>query len=416
MATLARLEFRVPDTAGNAISGASVEIRRQGAQVSGTQAGSPYTVDHVNGIVASDVVALNTGSTTRTVSAITATTVTTSGGDLGAVVDDDRITIATALPTLYEDAESVTTKENPLTTDATGRAWCYVTGGLYDVKVSGGGATTALHVDQVALGGTNTLINLYPSGTSVAHIMDTLRDLAAGDTMLAVRSAGANIFRIMGDGEIIAGEAGATHALTGNTTITGTLTSSGALTVQADGAAVTGAVTATTTVTGGTGVTATTGGLTATTGNVTATAGDIIATAGALLAVASEVRSRRFKGEFGTALTSADIALSAGWGATAAPTFLYSNPFDCRGIMRITSTGAGQAANPTVTLTFKNGSFSGGASAVCQRGIGGGAGFGGDQPTIPFMMVSSTTTAFIMSFRGTPVAGESYDVWYMVMA
>src|SRR3990172_6738662 len=233
MAQLGRLEFVVQDTAGNALStGVTVEIRRQGAQINGAQAGSPYTVDAPNGIVATDIIALGTGATTRTVASVTATTVTTSGGDLGAVVDDDRLTIVTALPTVYEDAEGATTKANPLTTDSLGRASCYVLGGKYDAQLSGAAITTTLLQDQVSVGGETTRSNIYMSGTAVAWVLDTLRAAAAGDTLLDIQSAGSNLFRVMGDGEIIAGAAGATHALTG------TLTTSGALTVSAGGAAI----------------------------------------------------------------------------------------------------------------------------------------------------------------------------------
>src|SRR3990167_6470505 len=154
MAQLGRLEFVVQDSAANALAGIAVEIRRQGAQINGAQAGSPYTVDAPNGIVATDIIALGTGATTRTVASVTATTVTTSGGDLGAVVDDARLTIVTALPTIYEDAEGGTTVGNPLTPDSNGRAACYVLGGKYDilVTVAGTPTTKALIQDQVSVG------------------------------------------------------------------------------------------------------------------------------------------------------------------------------------------------------------------------------------------------------------------------
>jgi hypothetical protein len=263
------------------------------------------------------------------------------------------------------------------------------------VKVSGGGATTALHVDQLAQGGTSTIINLYPSGTSVGYITDTLRDLAAADTHTALRSAGANIFRVMGDGEIIAGEAGATHALTGNTTVTGTLTSSGALTVQAGGAAVTGAITgtttiaATTTVTGGTGVTATTG-------NLQATAGDLVV--------------RRVRPVQGTALVIGDFVLSAGWGATA--TLVITNEStDTAGMVTVTTGGAGQAANPTITFTYKDGAYSTIPMMVIQRVTNGAL---TDQLTVQFT-VSTGLSSATLTFRGTPAGTESYGFsWIMV--
>lgn len=246
MAQLGRLEFTIQDTLGNASPNASVEVRKQGAQVNGAQAGSPYTVDDIGGIIVGDTVKLNTGSTTRNVSAISATTLTTSGGDLGAVSDDDRITCVT-LPTVYEDALGNTARTNPLTTDANGFASCYVVGGKYDVLITVGGVSI-LRQDVVAGGGESVLCNIYFTGSATAYKLDTLRAAAAGDKLLDVQTAGASKFSVAGDGEIVAGAAGATHALTGNTAITGTLTSSGALTVSSGGAAITGNMTVTGTI------------------------------------------------------------------------------------------------------------------------------------------------------------------------
>lgn len=397
MAQLGKLVFKIADSAGNALSGVSVEVRKQGAQVNGLHAGANtvFTVDDPGAIVAGDNVKVDTGSVTRSVSSITATTVTVGGAGFSDVNDDSRLT-DTTLPTIYNDAIGNETKSNPLTTDAAGEAFCWVVGGKYDVLVSGGGATTKLYTDQAAAGGESKLSTIY-SGT--AWQLDSLRALAATDEALVIseNNDSADLFKVMGDGEIVAGAVGATHTLTGSLSVSTSISAATSMS-------------ATTTITAGTG-------MTATTGNITASTGNVVSTAGNLTAVAGEVSTLRMKAAFGTALTNADFTLSAGWGATASCTFPLGSAYDSRGSVRITSAGAGQAANPTVTLTFKNGAFSTGGWAVCQRGIGSGAGFGGDQPTVPFMVRDITgSTAVTFSFRGTPVAGESYDLWYMVMA
>jgi hypothetical protein len=219
MAQLGRFEYTVIDRSGNAISGASVEVRKQGAQVSGAQAGSPYTVNDIGGIIVGDTVKLNTGSTSRNVSAISATTVTTSGGDLGAVIDDDRITCVT-LPTIYEDALGATSTPNPLTTDANGYCSCYAEGGKYDMLITAG-ANVRLVTDVTVVGEDNRS-NIFNSGTAVAFKFDTLRNLGAADKILQVSRLESNeVFSVGGTGNVaIAG----TLDVTGTTALTGAAT------------------------------------------------------------------------------------------------------------------------------------------------------------------------------------------------
>lgn len=150
MIQLARFDRTVINTLGVAVSGASVAIRRQGAQVKGDQSGtSPLTVnvDDIGALVASDTVAINTGSTTYNVDSVSIAnqTVTISGfaGTL-ALTDEDRLTPTNNLPTLYEDGSKNETKANPLTTSSTGQAICWLVGGFYDYIYSGTGLTTTL--------------------------------------------------------------------------------------------------------------------------------------------------------------------------------------------------------------------------------------------------------------------------------
>lgn len=361
MANLGRLRITVLDTLGNAISGASVEVRRQGATCNGAQSGSPLTVDAVNGIVATDEIVQGTGTTQRTVSAVTATTVTCGAGFT--VSDDERLSIVSGLPSLYVDAQSNEAASNPLTTNSRGMAECYVLGGFYDVHVSGGGATTTLYQDVATERSDSDRSNAFTTGSLVVLKHDTLRAMAAGDKLLELANAGTTEFTIAGDGEIVAGTAGATHSLTGSLAVSTTLTA-------------------------GTGVTSTTG--------------DIQATAGIL-------KGRRIHGNLGTALVAGDFSLSAGWGSTASLALNDAgNEFDSRGMVGITANGAGVAANPSVTLTFKDGAFPDKPRIVAMR-------TNSTAPSTGFWISNPTATDVRFDFIGLPVAGSEYGIVWITL-
>jgi hypothetical protein len=401
MASLGHLEFFVQDPAGNAVAGAAVEIRRQGAQCSGAQTSTTLNVDAVNGVVVGDSIVLNTAASARTVTGITATTITYSGVPFN-VVDDDRLSISAAKPTIYEDPVGNTSTANPLTTNALGYAHCYIVGGLYDVLISGGGIATTLYVDRPTEGAESVISNAYNgAGAARAYNFDTLRALDATDTLIRVANAGNSRFALFAGG-------GATFGGAGTLTSGGPLqVNSGPSTFAAGGLnvsgtlAVTGAVTATTTVaattalTAGTTVTAGTG-VTATTGNIQATAGD------------ADVR--RLLGNNGTALVAGDFVLSAGWGNTASLAFGgVGSSFDTRGVILVTCNGAGIGANPTVTLTYKDGAFPMQVFPVVCRGDNAAPAGG------YWAANGSLTTQFQIMFVGLPVAGSTYITsWVLV--
>src|SRR6267142_3357376 len=147
MSQLGRFDYTVITTLGLAVTGASVQVFREGATVNINQSGtSPKTfnVRHRGKIAAADAVFLNTATgTTYTVDSVTATTVTLSGfaGTL-ALIGGDRLTPSTSQPTLYNDDQGGASTSNPLTSSATGRVNCWMEFGAYDFVVSGGGATT----------------------------------------------------------------------------------------------------------------------------------------------------------------------------------------------------------------------------------------------------------------------------------
>jgi Concanavalin A-like lectin/glucanases superfamily/Right handed beta helix region len=101
----------------------------------------------------------------------------------------------------------------------------------------------------------------------------------------------------------------------------------------------------------------------------------------------------------GTALVAGNFVLSAGWGTTPSVTALAGT--DKKWQATFTSGGTGQAANPTITLTYANGSWGTAPIASCGRNGGTGTGITG-------FTVSSTATQQIITAVGTPVAAETY--------
>jgi hypothetical protein len=123
-------------------------------------------------------------------------------------------------------------------------------------------------------------------------------------------------------------------------------------------------------------------------------------------------KSRVIENIAGTAVAAADFALSAGFGSTGAPTPVAGST-DTRGAVDVAVAGSGIAANPTVTLTFKDGTFkdSDGADrvpfAVAARGDT-------DANTGIWAVTSTTTTTVVFTFVGTPVTGHTYRLCYLV--
>lgn len=105
----------------------------------------------------------------------------------------------------------------------------------------------------------------------------------------------------------------------------------------------------------------------------------------------------------GTPITAAKLVLSAGWGTTAAWTALTGNTQYLTGT--ITASGAGQAANPTITYTFPT------PFLVAPTGCFG-LQVGGTQAAVanPFTPSGLTATGVTFTYNGTPVAGNTFFV------
>jgi hypothetical protein len=103
----------------------------------------------------------------------------------------------------------------------------------------------------------------------------------------------------------------------------------------------------------------------------------------------------------GTACTNGELALSAGWGTTATVTAVVGNGQTCE--WTLTSSGTGQAANPTITDTLTNSLPA--ATTVCEMRMVGGTG----TPTL-IDQTTLSATAPIFTFGGTPAAASTYKV------
>lgn len=126
------------------------------------------------------------------------------------------------------------------------------------------------------------------------------------------------------------------------------------------------------------------------------------ATAGTASTIAARdasgrLTAKRFIAD-GTALVAGDFALDANWGVGAAVSAVTGTDQ----AWQITVTAAGvPGLNPTVTLTFKDGTWTN--APICISKINGGTG------AIVDLVDAPTATTNVITFNGTPVAGLTYD-------
>lgn len=226
MAQYGKISGTVTDNQGNPLSGAIVEVRRQGAFVTSTQAGPVYTVNDPGGALSGDQVRVNTLSgPTRQVTGVTATTITTGGAGLGTLNNNDRITIVSTLPTLYADGKAAETKANPLTTDASGFWYAWAEIRPYDI-IETYGSTVRLKTDVVPEGDEYVLSNLFTGAGVVAWFRSTIRTLTSGYLVDYNNPVGVTKFRVDYAGNVdMTGSLAAAGNLSGvNATLTGDLT------------------------------------------------------------------------------------------------------------------------------------------------------------------------------------------------
>jgi hypothetical protein len=114
---------------------------------------------------------------------------------------------------------------------------------------------------------------------------------------------------------------------------------------------------------------------------------------------------KRLASSQGTALVAGDFALSAGWGSGAAVSAVTGTD---QGFDLTVTAGTSPTANPTITLTFKDGTWTNAPILLIQQRGGTGA-----QPTA--INYTPSATAPVITWIGTPVNTNTYIISVIVM-
>lgn len=125
------------------------------------------------------------------------------------------------------------------------------------------------------------------------------------------------------------------------------------------------------------------------------------------------VSSQRYNAHNGTALAAGDFVLSAGWGTS--PVLTVVRGTDQAAVITIQAK-ATVGANPTVTLTFKNGTWTTIPIVVCSRTeIIAVTGAPAAAVQNEFVPTTVSATQIIFTFNGTPVANSTYGCSFICM-
>lgn len=113
-------------------------------------------------------------------------------------------------------------------------------------------------------------------------------------------------------------------------------------------------------------------------------------------------QSKRYTVDGGTTLVAGDFVLSAGWGTTASTAITLATSKDAAAVITVTSSGTGQAANPTIAFTFHDGTWTN--TPVCIAIQTGGTGIFGDST-----VSARSATAQTWVWNATPAAAATYE-------
>lgn len=136
--------------------------------------------------------------------------------------------------------------------------------------------------------------------------------------------------------------------------------------------------------------------------------GDVLRALGTSTLRWTNVFSRRYFASGGTASVAGDFALSAGWGTTASVGTITGE--DAHLSFVVTSAGTGQGADPTITYTFKNGTWTNAPWVTCHLN---GASTASELTTA--ITWTTTATTVVLTFRGTPTATRTYTFQIMTI-
>lgn len=111
----------------------------------------------------------------------------------------------------------------------------------------------------------------------------------------------------------------------------------------------------------------------------------------------------------GTPLVNGDFSVSGGWGATPTINVVSNtNSCDSKGEVSITAGGAGIAANPTVTLTFKDGTWGSVPYCLVIRNDA-------NAPAAIAIVSAVSATQLTFQLLGLPVNGTTYNFQWIVI-
>lgn len=126
------------------------------------------------------------------------------------------------------------------------------------------------------------------------------------------------------------------------------------------------------------------------------------------------VTGQRFYAHSASLLVSGDFALSAGWGTSPVLT-IVSGSHDQNGAFTVQAK-ATTAANPTVTLTFHDGTWTTPPVVVCDRtDIAAATGTPSATVTNQFVPTTVSATQIVFTFNGQPVANSTYGCSFICM-
>lgn len=125
------------------------------------------------------------------------------------------------------------------------------------------------------------------------------------------------------------------------------------------------------------------------------------------------LQTKRLNIHGGTAISSGNIALSAGWGTS--PTLTIVRGTDQAAVIQITAK-ATVSANPTVTVTFADGTFTQVPVVVPSRSdTVAAAGAPTASVANEWVVTNTTATAVTFTFVGTPVANNIYGLTWIAL-
>lgn len=122
---------------------------------------------------------------------------------------------------------------------------------------------------------------------------------------------------------------------------------------------------------------------------------------------------QRISAHGGTALVTGDFVLSAGWGTS--PVLTVVRGTDQAAAITIQAK-ATVGANPTVTLTFKNGTWTTIPIVICGRTeLVAATGAPAAAVSNEWVPTTISATQIVFTFNGTPVANSTYGLSFICM-